>query len=749
MNIQLGPISRMPEEERVLGVRDLLDFFFRRWKLIACTTAAVLGLVIVWLFYASPTYTASAEILLELPRETVLGDDRTTHQGGLGSEVVDSQLMVLRSRSLLKRVVEKEGLLDDIDPEDLSRKSWQSELKNWIAGLWAGAPNAAVEDTEAASPDDRMSALIDLLRDSTEASRMDTSNVIEVAVNSYDPGQAAWLANALAKAYVEDQLAVRHDEARRTSTWLNERKAILQRQLEESESAVERFKIDHNLVGTQDGSVTEQQLSELNLALIKARADTAEKRSRYEQVQRLLLEGQDVQGVPEVQESKTVSELKARRAEMVRTEADLLSKYGARHPEVTKVQTERLQIERQISEEIGRVIENLKNESEVAESREASLARSVQAASGQTGVDNQLAVEARELERVAAADRTLYEAFLAGARRAEEEATVAVAEARIISPAAVPSDPTYPPKKLFAALALVLGFGLGIAVAAIFELSRPGFIAKQEMEEALNLPVIASVPKIANWSGKRQSNPSRLVDDLTGQRLFRYNEAIESVGLGANAMRLFEKLSSVIQITSALPGEGKTVLATSLAVSSAAAGNRVLLIDADLRRSALTEIFKLKRQPGLGDILGFSADPAESVHFDEQSGVHVLPAGTQSGNPAVLLASGRMRVLLNKLRRAFDTIIIDTPPIAAAVDAEIISRLTGKVIFAVKWNDTARETVAHTIRTLTEKDVSLSLVLTMVDERRLPKYGRYGYPDPKTLANYYSDSALRSGREIA
>lgn len=712
----------------MLGFPELLDFFLRRWKFIAGAAALSTAAVIWLVLQATPIYTATTQLLLEVPSENVFGNDRIIAQRNLGSEIVDSQILVLRSTALLEQVVEDRKLTDD--PEFIpSEGGWTDAATGWLTSWLTTPKEPGAADTAQTS----VAATVSLLRRAIGVSRVGTSNVIEVSVRSSSPEKAAALANAVADTYVADQIEARHERARRASIWLNERITLQRRQLEQSESAVERFRTAHNLLATRDGSVTEQQLSELNLALISARAEAAEKRSRYEQVERLLDQGADLQAVADVQQSTTVSELRARHAEVARTEADLLSKYGDRHPDLTRVRSELGEIDRQIEAEIGRVVVALKNELEVTETRVASLAASLAAVSGQTGVDNQLAVELRELERIATSDRALYETFLTRARLADEEASMDVAEARIISPAHAPDSPTYPRKRISVMLGFVFGIGAGICGAAVLEASRRGFIAESELEEALQLPVLASVPKVARWKG----GTAHVVDDLISPQLWRYNAVIESIGLGANATTSFEWRSGPIHVTSALPGEGKTTLAISLAVAAAAAGNRVLLIDGDLRQSAATKAFDLGGEIGLVDVLGFYANPTDAIHLHEQTGVHILPAGARSKQRASLLGSARMRSLLDQLRSVFDVVIIDSPPAAVAIDTKVISSLADKVIFAVRWNHTRRETIARTIRKLDTREGLLDIVLTMVDEQRLPRYGRYASFERGAAESYY------------
>lgn len=716
-----------------LDLGEVVDFLLRRWKLICGCMFVAVSVTVASLYFVTPTYRASAQVLLESPREKVLGGEAVIADLILSSSIIESQLAILRSHALLRRVVEQEGLAEDPEfngtEKGMSFPTLGQALQYLsLSGDDSGTPPVERRDTTAAA--------VKSLDDMLEVSRVGEANVIKITVNSSTPGRAAGLANAMASAYVDDHVAVRYDRAKRAAGWLNDRKAALRQQLHQSEAAVEEYRVRHNLVSTPAGSITEQQLSELSTALIRARAETAAKRASVEQLEKLLTSGADIQTLPEFLSAGLLPELRARLGELTQTDADLQSRYGERHPDVIKRRAERRELEAQIATELQRLAANLRNELAVAETREASLANSLAAVSGQSGTENQVAVELRELQRVAEADKEVYESFLARARIAEEESMLPTAEARIISPATAPNVPSSPHKHLLAAVAAVLGMAVGSGTAILLELLGPGFVARRQVEDLLALPVLGSLPMIRSWRRPR-TDMAPLIQELNDVSFSRYTEAIRGVRVGLDgAIRGPGLAARAIQVTSALPEEGKTTLAISFAISAAAAGERVLLIDADLRLRAATELFGLDDRPGLVDLLTSSADVRDAVHLHEESGLYVLAAGLAARNPPALLSSARMRSLVSNASRTFDRVIIDSPPVAPAADAAALSRIGGSILFAVKWNDTPREAVEQAIMQLRAPERMLGIVLTMVDERKTPRYGRYLSLETKLLERY-------------
>lgn len=687
----------MTRELIPLDVRDILDFFLRRWKFGSCVAAITLVLSIIAAYTLPASYTGSAQVLLDSPTDYMTPQDLSNSDFSDNPTFIESQIAVLRSASLLQQVVNSEKLTEDpkIGPEALV----------WLQGALG-------------------------------VSRVGLGNVIELDVAMYDPQKAASLANAIAQAYVADRIKSRYEGVQKVSTWLSDRAAYLRAELSRSEEAVQKFRVDHNLLATQAGSLTDQQLSELNIALINGRAELSAKRAQYQQVDKLLSSGGDIQSMPDVLQSVVVSALRAQLSVVSRREADLRLKYGERHPDVLSAQAERRDIEGQITAEVQRLIGNLKNEVDSAEAREAALARALDSVSNQSETEGQVGVQLRDLQRIATANQNLFETFLSRAKLTEEKSTLLNSGVRVITNAVVPIEPSFPNRKLFAALGLVLGVLFGGAGAVLRELFTSGFMAKKQIEDELAVPVLASVPRMSGWSRDAQSQ-AQPVAYLERRPLSRYSEAVRRLRLGIEATPELDRSPHLVLVTSAMPGEGKTTLVLSLACSAVADGERVLVIDADLRLSATTAFFGMAERVGLVDLLTLPVKAANAIHRDERSGISLLPAGAKTRNPPALLASARMRSLLDELRGKFDTVIIDAPPVGPAADASILARHVDKVVFVVKWRETSREAVAEGIRNLGGRSKIAGIALTMVDEPKLPKYGRYTSLESSVSESYY------------
>lgn len=716
-----------------IDLRQLVDFLLRRWKLIATTAAVVMAATLVILFTLTPKYTATAEVLLEPKKQGLFGADSVLPELNLEGGSVDSQVSVLTSFNLLQRVVEKQKLDKDQEFGAPGKPGLLDALKE-LVGL----------STKGAEPEKAVSGSIPVpvrravgrLSGALTVSRVARSYVLRISVTSIVPEKAMVLANAIADAYVVDRLDARYEAAKRATNWLTERIEGLKEQVRTSEEAVAKFRQDNNLTVSSEGkiAISEQQLTEINGKLVAARSDAAEKRAKYEQAEQIGLNGGNLQAIPDVVRSSVISDLRKQEAEVARKEADAASRYSDAHPTVVNARAERRDIQRSISSEVGRIIINLKNDFDVAKAREDSLQASLDALTGQGGPDGTVGVKLRELERVAAANRTLFENFLSRAKITEEQTSFEEREARVITPAVEPDGPSFPKKSLFLALAAILGLGLGTAGALALDMLNSGFAAPKEVEAVLGRPVLSSVPLLSDSERRLEGKLVDPVNYLLKKPLSRYSEQVRAVRVGVQ-MSDVDNIPKVVLVTSSIPKEGKSTLSACLAFSAAKSGQRVLLIDGDLRHPSTTKYFALEGRPGLVDFLTGSA--ALVAILVPAGPIFVLPAGAATQNPADLLASARMKAMVANLRATYDYILIDSPPVAPVIDARVMSALADKILYVVRWSTTSRDVVTDCLDQLAPDRKLAGIAFNLVDETRTPRYGRYSYYGRNAYGTYY------------
>ncbi|MCH7599382.1 MAG: polysaccharide biosynthesis tyrosine autokinase [Myxococcales bacterium] len=704
----------------------------RRWALGGCVLL-ITSVVLLVTFQLTPLYTATAEVLIDLRDRNVVDLDSVLSGLSSDASTIESQIQVIRSHSLAIRVIETLRL--DRDPEfneALREPGMGAVLQAWLRGLAPGEAEEASEEERLALEQTR---LIEAFSEARTVSRVGRkSYVISIAFTSERAAKASQLANTLAEFYLVDQLEAKFNATERATDWLHERLGALAAEVEKSERLVEAYRSEHGLVDSRGITVDEQQLVEINTQLILARADLAEKRARFRHVTELLDSGSGVESVAEVLASTVVHDLRQRQAELAREEAELESRYGDRHPRMINIRAQRKDLEFGVATELQRIVANLENEVVVARSRAQSLERSLTEAQHQRSVGETARIRLRELNRHAIANRTLYESFLGRFNETREQQGIQAADARIISAATVPVEPSYPRKGLFAAAGFLASLIVGAGVVVLLERLDNGFHNSRELEDALGLPLLASIPELSEADARVEEELLSPHDYVLARPLSIYGEAIR--GLRTSLM-----LSNVdvppraVLFSSAMASEGKTSIALSLARSIAQSGKRVVVVDADLRRPAVARRLGLRPEAGLIEYLAGQASLDEVIVTDKSSEMDVLPVIQGAANAPDLLGSESMRILLEKLKTDYDLVLVDSPPLLLVSDATVLGEICDKLVFVVRWEQTPRQAALEAVHRLRQFEIDVAgVVLNRVDLKR-------------DAEHYYGDSYYRSASD--
>lgn len=700
----------------------------KRLGLIVSVTLGLTALVMVVVLQQTPLYTASAQVLLDRQKMQVTDMEAVISGLPADSATVDSEVEILKSRALAERVVERLNLMQDPEFNGALREPsflrWVDPrfLLRELLALVSADPAPVSEEMRARAERD---GVVDSLLGSLDVTRQRLTYVINLSVTSEQPAKAARIANAYADTYILDQLEAKFDATRQANEWLSRRLGELRQQVQDSERAVEIFRSEQGLESSSGVTVSEQQMSELNAQLILARTGLAEARAKYDRARQIRSSGGSIESMADVVQSGTISQLRQKQAELARELANLSSRYGPRHPEVVNAEAQRRDIESQIGSEITRIIGSLQNNVSVAETRVASLEQSLRDIRGETGESGQAMVQLRELEREAAANRAVYESFLNRFKETSQQQDLQVPDSRIISPATAPLSPSHPRKALSLALALVLSAMLGVGLAFLLEHLDNGLTTARDVEEALGLAHLVSVPLVPVEKGP-SGKPLKPHDYLVQKPLSAFSESLRSL---RSALQLsnVDNPPKVILFTSALPSEGKTTTSVSFARAAAASGLKVVLVDCDLRHPSVHKTFGLATPTaGLVELLAERLDPEAVMIEDEKTSLRILPIATGTANPPDLMASSQMQLLVERLRGEYDLVVLDSAPVLPVSDSRVLSRIADETVFVVRWSDTPKDAAQAAIRELRIYQSNIAgVILVAVDATKQAKYG-YG-----------------------
>lgn len=705
-----------------------LALLWRRWAVIAVSALVFVGAALLLLTFTTPQYTAQSMLQINTRQEQVLNIEEV--MGGLNTTdaAIRTELDVLRSRKVAQRVIEDLNLLNN--PAFSGGPGLAGSLYGAVRGLFS-----PLDDQErAASESERMSRAINAFLARLDVSLAPRSFSIQVRFTTSDPELSAKVVNALAQAYLTSQLEDRLDAARRATTWMSDRAKSLQTRVQAAEMAVQKFREAHNLTTAKGLTLNEQQTSELNSQLILARAQLAEAQAKA--TGSAAIRGGRLETTSEVLNSPLIQNLRIQETEVRRKMSDLASRYGDRHPRILTVRNELADVQRKISEESSKIRGSLQNDVDVARARVATFEDQLSRLQTEGRLNNDAAVQLAELERQAESERSLYESFL---NRSKQVAQMdfAQSDARVIYAAEVPLNPSSPNKPLILAVALVLGLGTGVALVLLLEALDSGFRTAQQLEKAMGLPVLGMLGELPHVKGEHGDARVRYVSEKPTSA---FTESVRAVRTALG----FAKPDSNVQVllvTSSVPQEGKSMFAASLAQVAAMGDQKVVLVDADMRRPTQGRNFGLQPKAGLAELLAGKATLKEVLHPIKGTNVWVLPSLPNTQFAQELLGSEKMKALVAALRKDFGTVVIDSPPVMAVADALTLSQLSDASLYMVRWGTTPRPLAMGAVKHLQGTQLGATgVVMTRVDLERQRAYGMgdYGYYYGK-YKDYYTE----------
>jgi capsular exopolysaccharide synthesis family protein len=734
--------------EPFFDITRILKLLRVRWPIVFGTALIVTALTALSVYRMTPLYTANALVILDtqqnqMVNSTALASRSEQPEYYYAPSLIENQVQILNSRVLAGRVIDKLQL--DKDPkfnppppppdakEQTEENGIMASLRRIDPRKWIAPPQPVSILSEEQTAKSERDAIIDRLLGGLTARTVGRSTAIQIGFTNADPALTLQVANAYADAYVEEQLNAKYEASQKATQWLSDRIQQLADQVRNSDVAVQQYKAENSLTDANGTSVADQQLSALNGQLIVARSDLAEQEAKYSRVAELQKAGRS-EDISQVVASPLITALRGQETELLKKEADYSSRYGPRHPRMLDLQSEKRNLLAKIDEEVQRVVETVSNDVAVARARVKSLEASLAQATGRSTGDNRARVKLKELEAVAASNHAMHDAFLARFKESQGQEGIQAPDSRIISPAVLPTAPSAPNTRMAMEVAGVGGLILGFLLALLVERLDSGFRTTSQIEKTLGHPVLATIPEIS-WGGKStQSATDRVVD----KPMSSFAEAIRGLQMGLLLSNV-DKPPKVVLVTSAVPGEGKTTVAVSLARLAARSGKKVIVIDCDLRRPATARALGMnKYERGLVEVLTGEKSLEQCLEKDPRSSMQVLPVKLKTGNPPDLLGSNAMEKLITGLKASYDLVVIDSAPLLPVHDTRILARLVDAALFVVRWEKTPRDAAKNATRILSDSHAPVTgIVLTRANAKRF-RYYSYGYQSYYSYNKYYS-----------
>jgi polysaccharide biosynthesis transport protein len=664
--------------------------------IVPTVLAAVLSIAAVNL--VTPRYKSEARILID-GRENIFlrpNGERNEERTALDPEAVTSQVQLLLSRDLAREIIKKNKLAER--PEFDPVLQGLSPVKSLLALFGIG------RDPFSLTPEERV---LDAYFDRFTAYAVDKSRVVVIEFQSSDPELAARVANSIAEGYLVLQQGARQEQAKSASQWLSGEIDNLRKKVADAESRVEDFRSKSSLfVGTNNTTLSNQQMGELNTQLNNARALKSDAESKARLIREMLQSGKPIEA-SEVLNSELTRRLSEQRVTLRAQLAEQSSTLLDGHPRIKELKAQLADLDRQLREEASKISRSLDNDARIASGRVEGLSASLDQLKKQATSSNGQDVQLRALEREAKAQRDLLESYLAKYREANtrENIDAAPADGRIISRATVSNTPAYPKKLpivLIATLATLMLSAGAIATGELLRMTAPRILAPRA--ETVSASASAPEPAPIVAADSAPVFDEKLPEILTEARPEAATELAEIEQLAADLRRAGEAARKITILGTA---SGESITLTALTLARLMADDaRVVVVDLAAASPTISAISVDPSAPGLAELMLGEASFSQVITKDRLSRVHLVSAG-RPGTDRSLLQSPRLTLAIDALLRVYDHVLLDAGT-ASDLPAELLTAQARAVVVPEPSMTTeARNLMCDQLRAVGFSDVTM------------------------------------------
>ncbi len=671
----------------------------RKWLILGITAAFALIGGMIGLFQ-TPMYQARTALEVQGPNENFLNqkDMDPAASGGPSSleTYVETQARILQDDALLDKTLTNLKLHQ------------KPELVN------APGPLARVRRSLGLrSPQPSHEAVLSGAVQNLTVRASSQSHIVELSYDAPDPEVAANVANTLADEFIEQNLDNRWKARQRIAKWLSRELETLKGNLEKAADDLQTYARATGLIFNQQESstVAQDRLRQVQEEFSRAQAERVTRQSKYEMAMK-----SSPESLPDVLDDGPLRDAQVKLTELRRQMAELNSTFQPGYYKLKNVKAQVAELEAILKNQRANILERIKNEFQAAQRREKLLGGTYNSQTGVVSDQAATSVHYQTLKREVETNRALYDSMLQKVREADITSAIRASNIRVISPAKRPGQPYKPKVGFNAGMGLIAGLFLSIAYVFVREQTDRCFKAPGESGAYLNLQELGIIPRANRaTAGPPVLRQDEIVIDLNGDgsRLKRRpQEPIELASWKSELSPLAEsfrtalasvwftgqneKRPRVFVLTSPNPSEGKTTVVSNLGISMANTNRRILLVDGDIRKPRLHDIFGLDNRWGLGNLLEEEC-PVEEYAFEDLAfetrvpGLYVLPSGTGDKNIASLRYHERLADVLARFRLEFHAVLIDTPPVLNFADARLMGRLSDGVILVFRASETSRD----------------------------------------------------------
>lgn len=721
----------------------LLDYWLvilkRKWLIIS-VTMAVLLVVAIYTFTQTPIYTAKGQLLIE-KEPNILSFEEIFQVESFQTDYYQTQYRLLQSRSLADRAVEKLDLFEN--REFVGKKNSKPKPERNNKAFRASLVNSYLS---------RLTI-----------SPIRQTRLVEVTFKSADPELAAEGVNALFNSFIEMNVESKYEATEQATEFLTKQIASLRSDIERKETQLQSYGAAKNIVALSENENTiVSKLAELNSALTQAQIDRVNKGAYYNEVKNATPDH-----MPSSISNPVIQNLRQEYARLTRELSRKQEQFGAEYPEIQRLKTDVESTKKSLETETRNLINTAYSDYQAALKKENSMQAVFNSQKQESIQLNSNAISYNTLKNEIENNKSLLDTLVK--RQSETGVSarlkgIGVSNIKIVDRAEVPTSPSSPQIRRNFILGLIVGLMAGLGLAFFLDYLDNSVKGAEDVEKCAKLPTLGIVPAFDpnaykkgygygyGYKQRSNSNVSKqetndtstdqtkppvlhsidLITDVSPKSSF--SESYRTIRT-AILLSSTELGSKAFIVSSPLPSEGKTTTIGNLAVAMAQAGKRVLLIDADLRKPRQHRIFKMRNLSGMTNYLTGSIDIKELIKTTNIHNLFVINAGPVPPNPAELLGSEKMAEFIQSVKKAFDIVLIDTPPVLSVTDPLVVGRNVDGVILVVWGGKTSREALKRAKERMDLTNVkTIGVILNRINMKEHDYYYKHHY------YHYYGES---------
>ncbi len=785
-------LSKRDMQEKELRLRDYVQIVHRRKRIIIAFLVTSLAIAIIYNLRTTPVYRATTKLMIDRENPKIVAFEEVMSIDSTDKMFYQTQYNVMASRSLALRVINSLNLEDSLEfksdekNKSVSIKGLLSSLALWVIKALSSQENVSISEgikkrgikrndspefnadekrksfsmrdflssleerldykkkslirkldsrKEHRTPynDDDSSKLISSYLGKLRIEPIQETRLVNISFEGAHPEIITTIVNKHADEYIARNHEIRYAASRDAAKWLQNQLQEKRKMVNNTENALQLYKEKEKIISLEDRqNIIVQKLEELNTTLTNARTERMGLETLYNLSKKYAEKPEMIESIPEVMKSPLIQNLKIKYVDLSSEIKKLSDKYGEKFPTMVKLTSKAKDIKTKIDIEVSKIIKSIETDYKVALVKEENLSRAFEDQKEKAQVLNRKAIAYGNLKRESESERALYGILLKRMKETDIAGELQASNISVVDIAEIPKSPIKPNKKFNILLGLVIGLIMGVSVSFLVEQLDHTVKSPEDIERYLGFSLLSAFMKMKaqNGNGKKASSFDIVTHEMPKSHIAEaFRNMRTNLTCSSDGSR--RRLRKLMLVTSTDEGEGKTFIASNLAITIAQTGKKTLIVDTDFRNPRLNKVFNVNRKIGLSDHLIEKTALSSIIKPTKVPNLSIITSGTIHDNPAELLGSDRMERFCMAIRRKFDIAIFDTPPSIAVADAVILSDILEGVIFVIKYGVHEREVVERAMSRIANKKYKvLGVVMNHIDASG----GRYYYP---YYASYY------------